>query len=203
MAKKVKESLRLPSLGRRGNHLAINVSPDLNPNFYTPFVKGNTYAKTEKIGPEAHKKRMQAMFRGWATLERKRRGEKIVSVDEQKRKRTRERLDVVKEAREIQQIARGHAAQAMETLAEILENPMAQDSAKIQAATVIFDRAYGKAVQQNVNTNVDANGKPNEVSERELESRIKAALDRVERIVGGEKQAETSEERPPDICLRH
>ena len=117
---------------------------------------------------------------------------------EKKRRRIRLRENLQAEAREIQNIARTYAVSAMEKLADIVENSQ-QDSSVIAAAQVIFERAYGKATQTSINANIDANGKPTEVTSKELDSRIAETLKRVESLTGGTPQAEKGEERPADL----
>ena len=83
------------------------------------------------------------------------------------------RTTIAREAREIQDLARKHADQAMTRMAEIINNPNSPDNIAVAAAEVIFNRAYGKPNQLNTNLNVDANGKPKDVSGSELDQRIK------------------------------
>jgi hypothetical protein len=111
--------------------------------------------------------------------------------------------EIVKEAKEVQDIARSHAAKALEALSRIVDSQTAPDSAVIQAAGMLLDRGYGKAAQTNINANLDANADPKAVTATDLNKRIEAALRRVEGITGGELEEEQSEERPTDIRELH
>jgi len=163
------------------------------------FVKGNNHAAKENMSPESHEKRMKGLFKAWEFKRRKKNGEKFVSARQKLRKRVRLRITLTKEAREIQNIARTHADQAMRRLAEIINDPEVPESVAIVAAQVILDRAYGKASQTNINANVDANGKPSEITSGELNQRIEQTLKRVEELTGGVPKAPKSKERPVDL----
>ena len=119
-----------------------------------------------------------------------------------KHPRVRLRETVAKEARDIQDMARRHATAAMERMAHIVNNPASPENAQIAAAAVILDRAYGRPNQTNTNLNVDANGKPTEVSTTELDRRITEALRAVEALTGRARQAPKSKEQPADIRER-
>lgn len=109
------------------------------------------------------------------------------------------RITVAREAREIQDLARTHADQAMKRMAEIINDPHSPDNIAVAAAEVIFNRAYGKPNQTNTNLNVDANGKPTEVSGSELDKRIAEALKRVEAIAGRAAEAPKGKKQPADL----
>ena len=164
------------------------------------FREGNQYALAKTMNPESHKKRMEALYRGWATTARIRAGEKLVSKDsirlKEKRQRIRLHTTIAKEAREIQDAARTHAAAVIEKLATIVETSI-NEPAIIAASQVLLDRAYGKASQTHINANV--NGKNAEITKSELDSRIDQALKRVEDITGRKTEAPKSKERPADI----
>lgn len=175
-----------------------------NSGVMNPFPKGNRLAATENLTPEQHQRKMRGLFKAWAVRERQDRGERVMTAETkqkiQRAKRTRLRENLQSEVREIQSLARSYAVQAMEKLADIVENS-AQDSSVIAAAQVIFERAYGKATQTSINANIDANGKPTEVTSKELDTRIAETLKRVESLTGRAAEAETSEVRPPDVCV--
>ena len=109
------------------------------------------------------------------------------------------RETVAKEAREIQDMARKFASAAMNRAFAVLADPTAADTAVLQAADLILNRAYGKPNQTNTNLNVDANGKISEVSGAELNQRIKEALKRVEDITGRERQAPARKKQSADL----
>ena len=53
---------------------------------------------------------------------------------------------------DVQNAAREHSGEAIETLAQIMRNPKAPAAARISAACALLDRGYGKPLQT-----VDAN----------------------------------------------
>lgn len=168
------------------------------------FPKGHKFSTKENTPAESYSRKMSAMYRGWETRVRKASGEKIVSIEQKRKKEERVRVKlretIVTEAREIQEMARMAANRAMRVLESIIDNEDSRTSDKLTAINILLDRAYGKAAQTNVNTNIDANSKEADVSATELDRRIKAALNRVEAITGGAGEAPASEERPVDLC---
>jgi len=119
-----------------------------------------------------------------------------------KHPRVRLRETVAKEAREIQDYARKHATAAIERMALIVNNPHSPENAQIAAAAVILDRAYGRPNQTNTNLNIDANGKPREISTSEIDRRIEEALRAVEALTGRAPKAAKGKEQPADVCER-
>ena len=57
----------------------------------------------------------------------------------------------------IRDLAKIHTEDALKTLAEIVNNPKASDTARVQACNALLDRGWGKAPQytENVNVGVD------------------------------------------------
>lgn len=168
-----------------------------------PFVANNKLAAAENLSTHANNKRLQALVRGWETRRRMQNGEKVVTFRQKraliKRKRLRLKVTVAKEAAEIQEIARTHASAALERLAKIIESENSQDSTAVQAIAVMLDRAYGKANQTNVNTNVNIDGKANELTPAQLDERVTKALKRVEDLTRGTPKTPESPQRPSDI----
>ncbi len=166
------------------------------------YREGNQYAKKERLKPEAHTKRVQALRRGWSTNAKLHSGEKLVTKNSKRKevKRVRRRLytTVAREAREIQDRARKGAEKVMDRLVEIAQTSF-NETAAIAAASQVLDRAYGKSINTNVNASVDANGKPTEVSGKELDTRIAQALKRVEELTGRAPKAPASEDKPADV----
>lgn len=119
--------------------------------------------------------------------------------NERKRAKLKERRAT--ELAELQQKARTYADELLDEMYGIATSDTAMDSAKISATQMIWDRAYGKAAQTNVNANV-TNGKPSEITGSALAKRIEAALRRVEEITGGGSPTPASKERPADVCKR-
>lgn len=171
-------------------------------------MRGNQISKAENLTEEANDKRLKAMIKGWRTKAKMQHGEKVVVKVQHKRKfmqRKRRRLNetIAKEVREIQEIARMNASSAMDRLVDIINREDSRDSDAISAIGELLNRAYGKSTQTNVNANINDNGKETEASSRELDSRINKALQRIETITGGAREAPKSVEGPPDVRLRN
>jgi hypothetical protein len=166
------------------------------------FRAGNQEALKQNLTEEAHAKRMRALFRGWKTRARLRAGEVFVPPNQtrkiEKRKRMRLHMTVAKEQREIQDLARKGAEHVMKRMIEIA-NTSFNETAAIAAASVVLERAYGKANQTNINATVDANGKATDVSGKELDSRIEQTLKRVEAITGRASKATAGKKQSVDI----
>lgn len=155
-----------------------------------------------QMSPEAHVKRMRGMYKFWHLQSLKRQGVKVVmkpSHTKVKRKRLRLQETVAKESREIQELARKNADAAMRRVAEIAKTSP-NETAALAAAALLFDRAYGKANQTNINAHLDANGKATDISQKELDTRIDKALDRIESLTRGAPKAPARQE--PLIDLR-
>lgn len=163
-----------------------------------PYPKGYQFAKKENFTEDAHNRRMSGLRKAWGKNQLRNKGENHVGRYIKGRQRARLKTTVAKELHEIQNIARTHAAEAMRRLASIVNNSD-QESMVIAAASVIFDRAYGKASQTNINANVNADGKPSEISGKDLDQRINQAIKRVEDLTGGKAKAPKGKERPADI----
>ncbi len=54
----------------------------------------------------------------------------------------------------IRDLAKIHTEDALKTLSEIINNPKASDTARVQACNAILDRAWGKAPQYTENVNL-------------------------------------------------
>ena len=167
------------------------------------WARGNRHAAKENTSAEGNARRIAGILKANESRARIANGEKIVTTkklaEKDKRQRVKLRESVIREAREIQEMARMTAESAMLCLQEIIESTETRPSDKISAISLLLDRAYGKATQPNVNTNVDANSKEADVSATELDRRIKTALDRVEAITGGAGEAPPSQERSADV----
>lgn len=118
-----------------------------------------------------------------------------------KRKRANLTASAAKEATEIQLEARKYTSSILEEMISIATSETAVESAKIQAAHFVFDRAYGKASQTHINANVITDGKPSEITAAALTDRVTAALKRIEALTGGGEPPPASEEQPADVCL--
>lgn len=171
------------------------------------FEKGHKYGTREYIGEEAYARKLQGMIKAWSYGARIAAGEKVVVkkeiIKKARRVRTALRATLAKEHREIMDLCRTNAEAAANRLADIVNNPSSRDSDAISAANALLDRAYGKATQPNVNTNVDANGKTNEITRKELDSRIEATLARAEKLTGRTAEEGESVERPLNIRKRN
>ena len=54
----------------------------------------------------------------------------------------------------IRDLAKIHTEDALQTLAEIINNPKASDTARVQACNALLDRGWGKAPQYTENVNL-------------------------------------------------
>lgn len=167
------------------------------------FKKGNKAAAREKMSPESHARRMAGLYKTWGVQERQRRGERPMTTKHkrtiQKVKRERIRLNTMREAREIMNIARQYAEASMHKLAEIIANPQPNDQVAVSAINALLERAYGKATATMINATMDVTGKAQDVTGKELDTRIKEALTRVEELAGRAREAPPSEERPDHL----
>jgi len=187
----------------RGNPAVImGLAPGPGPSPEFQFKKGNRMAATENVTPEAHSRRMAGVIKAWRNLARVRKGEKVMTLKLKKkslkRKRLRLKATIAKEMREIQDRARKHAESAMERVEEIVANSD-NETTVLQAAQIIFDRAYGKASQTNINAQVSGDGKANEITAAQLDARIAKALQRVEELSRGKKQTPSRPQRSVDL----
>ena len=116
-----------------------------------------------------------------------------------KRGRTAEGLSIALEARQVQEMARLGAPEALQAVRDIITSEISADMAKIAAAHLILDRGYGKSTQTNINATVDADAKAKDINAKDLDQRISEALTSIERITGGARPKIESEKRPVDI----
>lgn len=171
----------------------------------TGFAPGSRLAAKENISEEAHGRRMSGLFKAWHVRERIPVGGKpSVKGDIKKHNRERKRLreSLIKEARDIQSLARRYSEEAMHILAEIANDQAQPASSRIAAIEQIHSRAYGKPTQTNLNAVMDANGKNDDISSKELDTRINEALKRVESLTGGTPKEAKGKDRPTDIRQR-
>lgn len=96
-----------------------------------------------------------------------------------KKRRTSESESIVREAREITDLARKHAPDAIARLGKIIRKDNASEMAQIAAANSLLDRGYGKPTQ-NINQTVTSDGSAKEVDPGELDRRIAKLIDRIE-----------------------
>jgi hypothetical protein len=164
------------------------------------------------MSEDANKRRMAGLFKTWGQEWRKSRGlkpkgdadmplGKYTAAKERERRR-KVRLTVAKEAREVQDMARQTAVQALEVIKDVLMNGE-RDSDKLSAANIVLERAYGKSTQINVNDNVNRNGTKEEVSSAELDKRIETALGRVEELAGRKAKPAKGAHRPVNLRQRN
>ncbi len=96
-----------------------------------------------------------------------------------KTRRTPESEGIVREAREITNLARKHAPAAIDALGKIIKKKHASEMAQIAAANSLLDRGYGKPTQ-NINQTVNTDGSAKEIDPRELDKRIASVIERIE-----------------------
>lgn len=106
-------------------------------------------------------------------------------------------------SRETQERARCAARDALDTLWAIVRSPISADQAKIAAAGIIFDRAYGRATQVAVTANVSDNAAPKDLNRTSLEQRIKETLSRIDGVESGETEAGSGQDGPPHLREFH
>jgi len=130
---------------------------------------------------------------------------KFMKKGTRKPKRFRVRLKeaVAREAREIQTAARRMAMAGLEYAGKIMEDQTEPASARLQAIDLVLNRAYGKPNQNNTNLNIDANGKTEEISSAELDTRVAAALEQFEKLAGGAAKAAKGKKQPSDLREHH
>ena len=196
--------LEKPKAKLKGRIFPAGAIVGAHTNVVSPFKPGNQFALRACMTEEAHAKRMAGLKKAWATRNDKMAKNKFVmshdvlkKVNEAKRARLKQTQ--AKDAREIQELIRTYTFSGLEKIFEILANDSASDMAKIAAMHLLLDRGSGRAAQTNINANIDANGKPSEVSQKELDDRIRAAIDRVEALTGGAPKAPEGSERPSDV----
>lgn len=109
------------------------------------------------------------------------------------------KLARVLDSREIKELCAKQAPLAIKVFRKILLDEQSTDMAKIAAGLALFDRGYGKPTQTTVNAQVNADGAPSEIDDKELAERIDAALRRIENIAGGKAEPAPSPQRPADL----
>jgi hypothetical protein len=172
---------------------------------------GNTHSKAENMSEEANARRIAGAIRGWASCYKKDKGITPMTKKEKRQNskdvarghRGKIRLTVAKEAREIQDMARQSAAQAMEVARQIMVDPLERASDRMAAASFITERAYGKATQTNVNAQVDTNGTKKEIGPEELDRRIEKALRGVEELTGRASKPKAGPQRSVNVRKRY
>lgn len=215
MKTRVKTVARYAQEFRSHKELGVRYHPGFNRDpavdFKSNFPKGHKFSTKDYMSPESHSKRVLGYLKGLAARHRRvfegdttmPARKKILFLRQRaKVKRDKLRLTTAKEAREIQNKARTMADAAMDKLGSILNDPLAPAPAQIAAAQVILDRAYGKASQTNINASVDANGKANEITQKELDKRtddarreVEDVLRKLERITGRTAASKPRKER--------
>jgi len=100
---------------------------------------------------------------------------------------------------EMTQRAREKAEKLIELLETIAFSDDSSENAKLAAAQQLLDRAYGKSTQMNVNSNMDAGGRPKDISARDLDRRIDETIRRVEGTPERVQEEAAGPEGPPDL----
>lgn len=129
-----------------------------------------------------------------------RKGAGVQKVEKEKPvRRSLEGISIVKEAREIKEMAAKCVPDAIQALHEIIKSDVSSDMAKIAASNAVWDRGYGRATQTNVTATLDLDAKPNEISDAELDRRVGEALERVESITKRTREKIIVQERSSDL----
>lgn len=172
---------------------------------------GHKFSTRAHMSPESDARRMAGLFKTWANKYKLNKGitpmTKKAKIqrghDTERGFRNKVRLTVAKEAREVQEMARRSAAQAMEIARAIMADPLERASDRLAAVNFITERAYGKATQTNVNAQVDTNGDKKAVSAKELDQRIEKAIRGVEELTGRAGKPNPSPDRSTHVRKRH
>lgn len=164
-------------------------------------MMGNKLAAKDNMSEESHKRRMEGLFKAWERRRAKFVDGRIKLPTHRNIVKRRRRLyrKIERHAAEVQRRVRELADASLGELENIINNPSTVDSVKLQAISLVFDRGYGKAVQTNANINASVDGKPSEVSGKELDERIAQALGRIEELTGRKTEAKKGKKRPADV----
>jgi len=100
-------------------------------------------------------------------------------------KRRAEAKAFAMEIRDVQELAKRSMKAGLDRVNKIIADEKSQDHTALACVAFLADRAYGKAVQPNLNASVNENGSPNEISDAELAKRIDETLSRINAITGG------------------
>ena len=100
---------------------------------------------------------------------------------------------------EIQEAARKAGKYAISALEDIVRSRISTDVARISAAQTLLDRGYGRPTQTSVNATVNTDGKPTEVTQQELDRRIKETITRIEGLTKRKREKIEGEEPPADL----
>ncbi len=152
---------------------------------------------SNRLDPSVHGHRKKRDFITDKNIEKfyaKQQRRQIKVADEVKRNMIRKK-EIAMEARDLQDLCRQFTLKATETLIQILDDPDAAPSAKLQAIGMLWDRGYGKPAQTQVNINASADSKPEELDAKSLDKRIADALGRVEKLANGATEEGESETR--------
>jgi hypothetical protein len=87
-----------------------------------------------------------------------------------------------KVVKEVRQLAQQYTVEAIQTLANIMQDPSEHASARVHAADIILNRGHGKAPQTFEATNLDV------LTDAELDRTISDAIARL-RAIGAERAA--------------
>jgi hypothetical protein len=136
--------------------------------------------------------RKLGLRKAWTMNSRKHAGEKIVSGYSQRKKRW---LTEAKRHGEIQKRAQEYAwVLGIEKLAELITDLSTPPAVKLNAITVLLDRAFGKPAQ--VNAHVELRPTDNaELTADELDKRIEHTIREIERV---KKQTQGAEAKPAE-----
>jgi hypothetical protein len=198
-----KPGQRVSIAGETPGTLNFSLCDNHNGPLHSPFAVGNKLSCKENMTPEANARRLAGLARAWTVKARKKRGERIISYYGKRKIKMRHRIrlreNMIKEAREIQELAKGYTSDVMKKVYELAMDQHTKGSDLIAAAQFLHDRAYGKATQTSISAKVDTHGKSADIGAKELDARVKQTLARVERITGGTAEKGAGEERPADV----
>lgn len=124
----------------------------------------------------------------------------------QKKLQKRVYAKVTKTHLEIQQYIRERAERYLAELDRIATSEETSGNEKLAAIQQLMDRGYGKATQTTVNSNLDGDAKPKELSTDELLRRVDEAIQRAEKTQGlasGVGKEAEGTEGPADLRKYH
>ena len=96
-----------------------------------------------------------------------------------------------KALREVEEVARSHSPLALKTLAEIAKNEDAPPAARVSAASILLDRAWGKPAQT-IHAKHSEEGEPSELTDEQLTNIARRRRD-------GTAIAAASSEKSPSV----
>ena len=162
---------------------------------------GVKLALKENMTENQHNRRMAGLFKTWSHWNKKRRGEYMPM--KKKHSRRLPQAEIL-EARQVQELSRMAAKDVVDMYIKMVkgEDKTARAADRIAAGKELMERGYGKSISTHTNVHVDANGKLNEVSRKELITRVEESLKTVEGLTSRAKEKRDRKEPSADVRQR-